>query len=92
MTFSLKTALILTLAAFLGSSSAGAQGEVIKTELLTLSFNGSPPGYFYRNGKEVLKLHASRQGIASPVFYTGSPVLSLYEKASDLNFVPALAA
>lgn len=80
-----KIALAIILCQFAISSSAPAEVEMIKTEFLTLSFNGSPPTYYYRNGKKVEELHASRQGISAPVFYTGNRILSLYEKATDLT-------
>jgi hypothetical protein len=68
----------------LGLLPAAAQDDIIETEFLTLSFNGTVKGFYYRNGKEISKLEASRQGISAPIAYRGSSVLSLYENETDL--------
>lgn len=78
----LESAPILAGLLFLLSQAATAQP--VRTELLTLAFNGSLPGYYYKSGGQVLKLTASAQGISAPVFYQGPPLISLYEKESDL--------
>lgn len=75
---------IILLGVLAGTTSIRAQDEVITTEFVTLAFNGSVPGYYYRNGKEVMKLGAARQGISAPTYYRGSRLLSLYANEADL--------
>ncbi|MEP4079535.1 hypothetical protein [Haloferula sp.] len=61
--------------------------EVVKTELMTLCFNGIVPSYYYMNGKKIMELTAHSQGISPPVFYSGSPVIALYGNKGDLESI-----
>lgn len=89
MRISIHTAVLLLLFSATSVSLAQSPQEIIKTELLTLSLNGIVPGYYYRNGKEVMKLTASTDGISPPIYYVGPGVLGLYKDKADLEPPPA---
>ncbi|MGJ8724099.1 MAG: hypothetical protein ACSHYB_06040 [Roseibacillus sp.] len=62
------------------------QPEIVKTELITITFNGMiSPGFFYRNGGEIVQLAAGTQGISPPVFYQGPRRLEFFRSKNDLN-------
>lgn len=64
--------------------TAQKKPKIVKTELLTLSLNGDIPEYFFRNGKKIGRMQASRQGISPPFRYVGPSVLALYKNKKDL--------
>lgn len=68
----------------LAPTPALAQENPIKLELLSLSFNGTVKGLYYRNGKDVVEMLASQQGIGAPFLYKGPRVISLYDDPSHL--------
>ncbi|MGJ8642081.1 MAG: hypothetical protein ACSHX9_01630 [Luteolibacter sp.] len=88
MNFHIKSAIFLLSMIISLDSHGQSAPETIKTELLTLSLNGVVPGYFYRNGKQVVKLTASTDGISPPVYYVGPRQLLLYENEADLGPPP----
>lgn len=81
----LFTFLPLIFVVFLVPSSAAAEEDTVKLELLTLSFNGSVRELYYRNGKDVVEMSASQQGIGAPFLYKGPRLLALYNDPNDLE-------
>ena len=77
--------LALALVCLLTPSSAVAQEDPVKLELLTLSFNGTVHELYYRNGKDVVEMTASQQGIGAPFLYKGPRLLALYNDPNDLE-------
>ncbi len=81
----LLTFLPMVIVGLLVPSSAAAEGDTVKLELLTLSFNGTVRELYYRNGKDVVEMTASQQGIGAPFFYKGPRLLALYDSPEDLK-------
>jgi hypothetical protein len=67
-----------------GSCLGQSDKEKITTEFVTLSLSGGAPAHYYRDGKKVIKLEVSAQGIGAPVTYSGPAVLSLYDDPAEL--------
>lgn len=65
------------------ASLSPAQEETIDTELIALSLVGQPGELYFRSGTEVLELSALKQGISSPLKYSGPSTLALYANEVD---------
>ena len=67
------------------SVSPEVAAEVIQTEFVLVSLNGSVSGLYYRSEGEVTEMQASMMGMSSASAYEGPRLLQLFENASDLN-------
>ncbi len=83
---SLLGSLAFSILALFAPTHAVAQENPVKLELLALSFNGRVKELYYRNGKDVVEMLASEQGIGAPFLYKGPRVLSMEKKGGGGHF------
>ncbi len=68
----------MLLLACIMTASLTRAGDMIKTEIVTLSLKGKVGPYYYVDKDGVKELPVSRHGIGSPIRYHGSTTLGLY--------------